>query len=374
MDVPAEIPAPPAFPEEAQTPGMGMTAAFVGLAVVVAGVFGMLLLLPETSLLIQPTRLALDAEEDASDLVKAGSTYTGLGVDVCIVDSGIDLQHRDMDHLNLAGWRDLVDNGTTPYDDHGHGTSMAGLLVADGGLTGLAQDVTLHVAKALSGSGEGEDQDLSDAVDWCIDQGAHIISLSLGGAPGALSFLPGGGRASEAAVERALAQGIFVVAAAGNDGGSGDDGDVASPGSIELAISVGGVDLSGAHWSGSSVGDNNGRLLPLPILLPRSDADKKPELMAPGSGVAVVNAESNSWSLVNGTSASTVFVTAALAHLLEARPDLRSGDVNNSAEQTIEDVKTRLMETARPQPGQDGHDDAYGYGIVQIDRLIEAYV
>ncbi|MAI09178.1 MAG: hypothetical protein CMA08_01155, partial [Euryarchaeota archaeon] len=243
MDVPAEIPAPPAFPEEAQTPGMGMTAAFVGLAVVVAGVFGMLLLLPETSLLIQPTRLALDAEEDASDLVKAGSTYTGLGVDVCIVDSGIDLQHRDMDHLNLAGWRDLVDNGTTPYDDHGHGTSMAGLLVADGGLTGLAQDVTLHVAKALSGSGEGEDQDLSDAVDWCIDQGAHIISLSLGGAPGALSFLPGGGRASEAAVERALAQGIFVVAAAGNDGGSGDDGDVASPGSIELAISVGGVDL-----------------------------------------------------------------------------------------------------------------------------------
>ena len=374
MDVPAEIPAPPAFPEEAQTPGMGMTAAFVGLAVVVAGVFGILLLLPETSLLIQPTRLALDAEEDASDLVKAGTTYTGLGVDVCIVDSGIDLQHRDMDHLNLAGWRDLVDNGTTPYDDHGHGTSMAGLLVADGGLTGLAQDVTLHVAKALSGSGEGEDQDLSDAVDWCIDQGAHIISLSLGGAPGALSFLPGGGRASEAAVERALAQGIFVVAAAGNDGGSGDDGDVASPGSIELAISVGGVDLSGAHWSGSSVGDNNGRLLPLPILLPRSDSDKKPELMAPGSGIAVVNAESNSWSLVNGTSASTVFVTAALAHLLEARPDLRSGDVNNSAEQTIEDVKTRLMETARPQPGQDGHDDAYGYGIVQIDRLIEAYV
>ncbi|MGB2017859.1 MAG: S8 family peptidase, partial [Candidatus Poseidoniaceae archaeon] len=215
--------------------------------------------------------------------------------------------------------------------------------------------------------------DLADAVDWCIDQGAHIISLSLGGAPGALSFLPGGGRASEAAVERALAQGIFVVAAAGNDGGSGDDGDVASPGSVDLAISVGGVHLDGAHWSGSSIGDNDGRLLPLPILFPRQDPDKKPELMAPGAGVAVVNAESNSWSLVNGTSASTVFVTAALAHLLEARPDLRSGDVNNSAEQTIEDVKTKLMETARPLPGQDGHDDAYGYGIVQINRLLDAY-
>ncbi|MGB0489555.1 MAG: S8 family peptidase [Candidatus Poseidoniaceae archaeon] len=373
MEPPTGIPPAPVMPEDTKPAGTELTAAFVALAVLAAGVFAVVLLLPEENLLIQPSRLALDAEEQAANLVEAEKGYTGLGVEVCIVDSGIDLQHRDMDHLTLSGWNDVVGNGTSPYDDHGHGTSMAGILVADGGLTGLAPDVNLHVVKALSSSGEGDDQDLADAVDWCIDQGAHIISLSLGGAPGALSFLPGGGRASEAAVERALAQGIFVVAAAGNDGGSGDDGDVASPGSVDLAISVGGVHLDGAHWSGSSIGDNDGRLLPLPILFPRQDPDKKPELMAPGAGVAVVNAESNSWSLVNGTSASTVFVTAALAHLLEARPDLRSGDVNNSAEQTIEDVKTKLMETARPLPGQDGHDDAYGYGIVQINRLLDAY-
>ena len=73
---------------------------------------------------------------------------------------GIDLQHRDMDHLNLAGWLDVVDNGTAAYDDHGHGTSMAGLLVAQGGLTGLALDVNLHVVKGLSSTGEGDDQDL----------------------------------------------------------------------------------------------------------------------------------------------------------------------------------------------------------------------
>ena len=373
MEPPTDIPPAPLLPEETTLPGIGMTAAFVALAVLSAGVLAVVLLLPEENLLIQPSRLALDAEEEATLLVAATEGHTGAGVEVCMVDSGIDLQHRDMNHLTLAGWLDVVDNGTAAYDDHGHGTSMAGLLVAQGGLTGLAPDVNVHVVKGLSSTGEGDDQDLSDAIDWCIDQGAHIISLSLGGAPGALSFLPGGGRASEAAVERALAQGIFVVAAAGNDGGSGDDGDVASPGSVDLAISVGGVHMDGAHWSGSSIGDNDGRLLPLPILFPRQDPDKKPELMAPGAGVAVVNADSNTWSLVNGTSAATVFVTAALAHLLEARPDLRSGGVNNSAEQTIEDVKTTLMETARPLPGQDGHDDAYGYGIVQIDRLLEAY-
>ena len=260
---------------------------------------------------------------------------------------------------------------TPPLRQHGHGTSMAGIS-SHGGLTDWL--------RRQPSRREGPECPVKATIKTfrrhrlVHRSGAHIISLSLGGAPGALSFLPGGGRASEAAVERALAQGIFVVAAAGNDGGSGDDGDVASPGSVDLAISVGGVHMDGTHWSGSSIGDNDGRLLPLPILFPRQDPDKKPELMAPGAGVAVVNADSNTWSLVNGTSASTVFVTAALAHLLEARPDLRSGDVNNSAEQTIEDVKTTLMETARPLPGQDGHDDAYGYGIVQINRLLDAYV
>ena len=374
MESVPELPPRPDVSEPVRDLPMAMTALFVVLAVLTAGALTVMFLFPESNPLIQPTRLALDAEIDAMALVGADADYTGSGVAVCIVDSGIDVQHRDMDHVTVAGWRDFVGNATSPYDDHGHGTSMAGLLVAKGGLTGLAPDVSLHVAKALSSSGEGEDEDLSDAIDWCIEQGSHIISLSLGGAAGALSFLPGGGRASEAAVERALTQGIFIVAAAGNDGGSGDDGDVASPGSVDLAISVGGVHMDGGHWEGSSVGDNNGRLLPLPILLPRQDPDKKPELMAPGSGVAVVSAETNSWSLVNGTSAATVFVTAALAHLLEARPDLRSGDVNNSAEQTVEDVKTSLMNTARPQPGQDGHDDAYGYGIVQFDRLLDAYV
>ena len=231
-------PTGPLLPEETTLPGTGMTASFVALAVLSAGVLAVVLLLPEDNLLIQPSRLALDAEEEATQLVAATEGYTGAGVEVCMVDSGIDLQHRDMDHLTLAGWLDVVDNGTGAYDDHGHGTSMAGLLVAQGGLTGLAPDVNLHVVKGLSSTGEGDDQDLSDAIDWCIDQARTSSRCRWVARPGAV--LPaGGGRASEAAVERALAQGIFVVAAAGNDGGSGDDGDVASPGSVDLAISVG---------------------------------------------------------------------------------------------------------------------------------------
>ena len=130
MEPPSDIPPAPLLPEETTLPGTGMTAAFVALAVLSAGVLAVVLLLPEDNLLIQPSRLALDAEEEAAQLVAATEGYTGAGVEVCMVDSGIDLQHRDMDHLNLAGWLDVVDNGTAAYDDHGHGTSMAGLLVA----------------------------------------------------------------------------------------------------------------------------------------------------------------------------------------------------------------------------------------------------
>ena len=104
---------------------------------------------------------------------------------------------------------------------------MAGILVADGWMKGVAPEVELVVAKALSGNGTGDDGIVADAIDWCVDQGSHIISLSLGGAPGLLPFNPFGGRDSSDAADDAIDQGIVVIAAAGNDGGPDDDGDVA---------------------------------------------------------------------------------------------------------------------------------------------------
>jgi serine protease AprX len=368
--VPEAVPLP--VVDEAP-PGRDLTLASVVLLLVCVGVLTAGLLFPEKVLVTRPSAIALEAQADAAQLIGASDLGTGVGVRVCIVDSGIDLGHPDLADVELAGWNDLVNDLVDPYDDHGHGTAMAGLLVAEGGLNGLTPDVELLVAKALASTGEGDDEDVAEAIEWCQQNNAHIISLSLGGAPGALSFLPGSDRASEGAAEQAISQGIFVVAAAGNDGGSDDDGDVASPGSVERVISVGAVHLDGTRWNGSSLGDNDGRVWPLPMLLPRQDPDKKPEVVAPGAGVAVLHSASGGWSLVDGTSAATVHVTAALALLLEHRPDLRAGEMNNTAEQTIDNVKQILMETAKPQPGQEGHDDAYGYGIVRVDRLLSAY-
>ena len=318
----------------------------------------------------RPTEGALSAQEIYQELVQTDDTkLDGTGIKVCIVDSGIDMTHKDLSRLELAGWQDFVNNQDQPYDDQGHGTSMAGLLVADGWMQGVAADVDLYVAKALSGNGSGDDGVVADAIDWCVQQGVNIVSLSLGGAPGLIPFNPFGGRDSSDAASDAIDQGIVVVAAAGNDGGPDDDGDVAHPSSERLVISVGGVTADGSHWSGSSIGDNNGNLFP--IILPRQDPNKKPEIVAPAEGVPVINND-GTWSIVDGTSAATVYVTGAIALLLEAQPSLVANGSAGSSD-NVQQIKQALMETAKPLPGQDGHDDNYGYGLIQVENLIQYF-
>ena len=319
---------------------------------------------------IRPTAGALEAQEVYGELIQTNiKGLDGTGVRVCIVDSGIDTTHQDLSGMNLVAWRDFVNNQEQPYDDQGHGTSMAGILVANGWMEGVAPKVELVVAKALSGNGTGDDGVVADAIDWCVEQNVQIISLSLGGAPGLIPFSIFGGRDSSDAADDAIDQGIVVIAAAGNDGGPDDDGDVAHPSSERLVISVGGHTEDGSHWSGSSIGDNNGNLIPL--ILPRQDPHKKPEVVAPAEGVPVINND-GTWSIVDGTSAATVYVTGAIALLLEAVPSLAANESSGSSA-TVVQIKQALMDTSKPQPSQDGHDDNYGYGMLQIENLINSF-
>tara|TARA_B110000444_G_scaffold155056_1_gene145152 strand:+ start:2818 stop:3975 length:1158 start_codon:yes stop_codon:yes gene_type:complete len=319
---------------------------------------------------LRPSEGAISNQETYSEMIQLDDiSLKGEGISVCIVDSGIDMTHPDLSGVILSGWRDFISQETEPYDDNGHGTSMAGILVADGWIQGVAPDVNLFIAKALDGAnGQGSDETVVQAIDWCVEQNVNVISLSLGGAPGILPFNPFSGRDSGDAASDAIDQGIVVVAAAGNDGGADDDGDVAHPSSEQLVISVGGVTLSESHWSGSSVGDNDGSLFPL--MLPRQDPNKKPEIVAPAESVPVINNQ-KSWSIVDGTSAATVFVTGAIALLLENTPEL-SSDNEQSNSDTVSQIKQLILNSVKAKEGQEGHDDNYGYGLLQINDLIIA--
>ncbi len=327
-------------------------------------------LMDEGIISIRPSDSALKSQTKYQNLIEFDNmTGTGKGIRVCIVDSGIDKSHDDLEGINLVGWMDFVNGNSKPYDDHGHGTSMAGILVANGWIEGIAPNVELLVAKALQSNGSGSDSDVVEAIDWCVENNAHIISLSLGGAPGALPFFLQSGRDSGDAANDAIDKGIVVIAAAGNDG-QDDDGDVASPASETAVIAVGGVTSSGTIWSGSSVGDNNGRFWPLPILTPRNDPHKKPEIVAPAYRVPVINNQ-GTWSLVDGTSAATVFVTGAIALLLENNPELAANGSQGSAS-TINNIKQYMMDSAKKSEDQNNHDDHYGYGLLQMDQLLVA--
>ncbi|MFL2976565.1 MAG: S8 family serine peptidase [Candidatus Thalassarchaeaceae archaeon] len=297
--------------------------------------------------------------------------WSGNGVQVCIIDTGIELNHPHLRDIQLAGWLDLIDNRSEPYDDEGHGTAMAGILVAHGSIPGVAQGVSLHVVKALDYSGSGNDETIASAVNWCINQETDIISMSLGGSPG-FRFFGQSTDESENAVQDALDLGIFVVAAAGNDGGPDDDGDVESPGSIQRVICVGGHDRFGEIWEGSSEGDNDGGFFP--PRLPNSDPDMKPEITAGGHEVAVLMATNSSgfteygWGSSSGTSAATAFATGAIALALEGSPNLKPGAVDGGQD-AIESVKNHLMNSA--SNGNPEHDDLLGYGKLNAAKLFE---
>lgn len=148
---------------------------------------------------------------------------TGAGEVVAIVDSGVDLAHPDLVEAferdasgAVVGW-DWVDGDAEPDDEFGHGTMVAGIVGARAGnglgIAGVAPGVTLMPLRVLDDRGEGPTSAIADAVDFAVANGATVINLSLESATAVgVERVP----AVIAAIERAVAAGIVVIAAAGN--------------------------------------------------------------------------------------------------------------------------------------------------------------
>ncbi len=278
--------------------------------------------------------------------------FTGKNVTVCIVDTGIDILHPDFAHLRLVAWKDFVNLRPDPYDDEGHGTAMAGLIAANGSLRGIAPDAGLIVVKSLNSAGFGSSQAVADGIRFCVDpfgngtRGADIVSVSLGSkAP--LFVATDVSVATQAAIDR----GVIVVAAAGNDGGPFDDGDVEIPANVPLAIAVGAVDASGRIAPFSSIGATANR----------TDPNRKPEVAAPGVQL-ISTAPGAHYVTLSGTSPATAIAAGIVALLLQAHPELRPGGLAAN----ILTIKWALARSATTEPGQVvPHDPWYGYGVIE---------
>jgi subtilisin family serine protease len=281
----------------------------------------------------------------------------GDGVTVAIIDTGLDASHPAFDGLDLAAWTDLAQGRPEPYDEEGHGTYVASLVAGRGSLRGGAPQVSLVAVKVFDSDGQATDGRVAAGIRFAVQHGADVIGLSLGG-----GTIPVLGTATEDEARSAVARGILVVAAAGNEGP--DNGDVRSPANVEGVIAVAAVDRDLRVADFSSRGAGGGLVGGLG--LGRSPPDQKPEVSAPGVDINGAWLDGKAAS-ASGTSSAVPFVVAALALVLQAHPGQQPKDAAG-----VETWKRWLMDSAAAVPdAAEPHDRAAGYGFLDAVALEE---
>jgi type VII secretion-associated serine protease mycosin len=269
-------------------------------------------------------------EQWALDALAAERVWTvtrGAGQVVAVLDSGVDATHPDLAGQVLTGTDYVVPGGNGWSDSFGHGTHVAGIVAAVAGnrlgVAGLAPDARILPVRVLDYEGEGWDSDIASGVLWAADRGAGVINLSLGSTDAA--------DAVRAAVAYAVSKGAVVVAAAGNERGSGNavnyPAGFALPGEVAVAATT--------RTRVSASYSNTGAYV---------------TLAAPGDDI--LSTYRGDYEDLDGTSMATPYAAAAAALLRAAAPTLGPLDVVAALTATADDLETP------------GRDDATGAGLV----------
>lgn len=268
--------------------------------------------------------------------------YTGRGVIVAVVDTGVDVAHPDL----VGRVAKTIDyTGETHIDNMGHGTHVAGIIggsgaASNGRYKGVAPECTFFSAKVLGGDGSGSFSAVMGGIEWAVQQGAHIVNLSLG-----TSSNCDGTDAIAALCDAAADAGVTVCAAAGNSGPG--PGTIGTPACARKVITVGATDDTDVIAGFSSRG-------------PTLDGRIKPDLCFPG--VQIVAARSSLakigtpvdqyYTSLSGTSMATPHAAGACALLKQGNPSY-----------SPQQIKDALMNSAK-NLGQDLNAQGKGRGDV----------
>ncbi len=304
--------------------------------------------------------------------------YTGEGISVAIIDTGIDPNHVGINDFDddpttadpkVVAFYDALDDsgddgsGTTQaYDDHGHGSHCAGITAGTGSVDegplstgekpyrGVAPDATLVGVKVLDGGGSGSFAEVMRGMEWTIDNqikyNIRSASMSLGGAWVAELTQEQEERVTTLANEM-VAAGISLMIAAGN---SAAYGTIGTPGAAKDVITVGATEDSRQLAVYSSKG-------------PTHEGQIKPNVAAIGSAVMSVEANSgNGYVSMSGTSMATPMVAGMAVLLHQANPDLQPLMIRSILETTAE--YRWLSHPVRP-------NNDYGWGFVEMDMALD---
>ncbi|MCX4919451.1 S8 family serine peptidase [Streptomyces sp. NBC_00687] len=277
----------------------------------------------------------------APEAWKAG--YTGKGVKVAVLDTGIDVDHPDFAGL-IDGTASFVP-GEGVTDVNGHGTHVASTIVGSGAASGgdykgVAPGADLYVGKVLGGAeGYGQDSWVMAGMQWAAESGADVVNMSLGD-----SYPTDGSDPMSQTVDALSAKyGTLFVIAAGNAGPE----TISAPGAAASALTVAATDKQDQLASFSSTG-------PL-----ASSGALKPDISAPGVDITAARSQDMTdggegfYRTLSGTSMATPHVVGAAAILAQQHPDWTGAQ-----------LKEHLMSTAK---GLDSGYSPYEVGTGRVD-------
>ena len=324
-------------------------------------------------------------KQTGADIAQSELGLSGRGVRVAVIDTGVDYDHPDLGgcfgpHCRVEKGFDLVGDAfdandiapiiapdPDPDDCAGHGTHVAGIIGANGGIKGVAPEVTFLAYRVFGCAGTTNSEMLLDAMERAQRDHADVINISIGAA------LQWPHYPTARAADRLVKHGIVVVAAAGNEGALGLYGSAApSLGKNVIAVASFDNTNTNAAWTNQVASEPN----PTANLIssfssygPAPDLSFKPDIGAPGGTIrSTLPFEQGSYGNLSGTSMSSAHVAGAVALLLESTPHA-----------SPEEVQQRLQNSARPHlwsgdPGLGFLDFVHrqGAGMLRIDDAVEA--
>ncbi len=287
--------------------------------------------------------------------------FNGSGVAVCVIDTGIDKTHGAIAG-RVVKEKDFVtgdSDGDNPSDFNGHGTHVAGIIASnDSTYAGVAPGAFLFNAKVFSSTtSSASDADIMSGIDWCIAQGAQVLSLSLGGVDEGND----GGDALSQYLDLAADSGEIVAVSAGNSGpggnaacrtsrdSTGSSYSICSPALSRKAIAVGSTQTGKSGTTADALSSFSSRG-------PTSDGRIKPDLSAPGQYITSAY-KGGGFATLSGTSMSAPHVSGLAALMRQARPGLSPSE-----------AKAILFNTAA-HLGSLGKNNNYGAGRINASRV-----
>lgn len=271
---------------------------------------------PDQSLAPNPSRkpASVGAGNVPAAMARIGGPYTGTvsGIEVAVVDTGVDLDHPD---LNVVGHKDLVaeaggeDSGGD--DLNGHGTHVAGTIGGKGsGVTGMVPGIGIHAVRVLDREGSGSLGDIIAGLEYVLTQPAiKVVNMSLGGAGDIAPPAP-----LKEAIDNLAARGVVVCIAAGNES---VDTDGVIPAGYDSGIVVSAYDTDGGVFADFS---NYGSAV---------------DVAAPGVDISST-LPGGEYGALSGTSMATPHVAGAAAAYLSLHATASPAEVRSAIASTGE--------------------------------------